>query len=440
MKESYGLDSNFEKLVLWRCSMDPRFWGRVGHVLDAERMSDPLAPVILHTCAVICKEIGRSPDSTLLVIQRLCRRVAEGKTTPSEVAQVTDLYDYVEDELHGRDVQAEAIINELAPVVRRHVQSDAVLAAHDEFARRGDFTRVRDMIDKAARIGETDRIGSTQLGAGAFERIAAMRHLVSLPTGILEMDIALDKGLARGQLGVAVAASGTGKSVFLAHQAAEAVRRQMFVGFCTLELPEHVQLARITANLTGVEVNMILEHEPSRQEAMERYAIMAPNIGICDVGEFAPHATSVHDIQSWVTEKEQDRGKKMDLLVVDYGDKLYEPTIKADNEYTAMRYVYEGLRRDIAIKRDMWVWTASQASRGSSDPKKIIDMDNVADSIHKIRVADLVITLNDRDDAILYFVAKNRTGKKRFPVGPLATDFPRGRITPLVREWSQLWG
>jgi hypothetical protein len=45
----------------------------------------------------------------------------------------------------------------------------------------------------------------------------------------------------------------------------------------------------------------------------------------------------------------------------------------------------------------MWCFTASQAGRPSKDQKKKVDLEHVADSMHKVRVADLVIkgvTLN----------------------------------------------
>jgi len=57
--------------------------------------------------------------------------------------------------------------------------------------------------------------------------------------------------------------------------------------------------------------------------------------------------------------------------------------------------------------------------------------------MHKIRVADLVITLNLRDDGgedpqIILYVAKHRTGKSRVEIGPLPTEYERGRLVPIA--------
>lgn len=439
-EKSYELDPDFEKLVLWRCAMDPKFWGRAGQYLDPERMANPAAAAILHTVRAIAKEVGTSPDSTIFVIQRLKRRVTEGKLTHADVQLVSDVFDSAEDELGGPATSAEILVNELAPIVRRHIQSDAVVAAMDEFSKRGDFSKVRSVLERAAKVGTQDLIGGVQLGAGAFAEIEKIQSVQGLPSGVMELDLALERGLARGELGMYLASSGGGKSQSLAHQAAEGVRRQLFVGFITLELPQHVQLARIFANLTGVEVSQIIENKSSRDEAQRRYKIMEPHIGICDIGEFSPKTTTVRDVLNWITEREDARGRKMDLLVVDYADLLGDPSASKDgNQYQEMGAVYVGLRRDVAIARNMYVWTASQASRGSQDTKKLIDMDNVADSMHKIRASDRVISLNPREDQLLYFVVKNRTGKARLQIGPLVTDFARSRMTPAAAEFDRSW-
>ena len=56
--------------------------------------------------------------------------------------------------------------------------------------------------------------------------------------------------------------------------------------------------------------------------------------------------------------------------------------------------------------------------------------------MHKVPVSDLVQTLNVRDDGeqIMFYVAKNRTGKSRQQIGPLPHEFECGRIAPVLRD------
>ena len=258
-----------------------------------------------------------------------------------------------------------------------------------------------------------------------------------MSTSILELDLALRGGPVRGQLSVVLGDSGAGKSQFLSSVAAEGLRNRMDGLYATLELPKEYIFARIAANLTGVPTTLITESAKEREEAKRRLAIMTPNIGALRIGEFSPHTTTVRQVLEWVDSCQQQAGRKFDFVCIDYGDKLAPPPIaKLDsNDYLAMRYVFEGMRRDGAVELDQWWWTASQASR-VKDPKKLLDLRNTADSMHKVRVADLVITLNPREEQILYFVAKFRTGAGKMQVGPIPHDWDRGRMSPLATEWA----
>lgn len=434
--EPYNLAPEFERAVLALCCQNPRFWSRVGHVLDLDAMGHPLAKHILVACAQISAEVGHGPSASIIVLQRLQRLVDDGKLRREDIAAVVHLLDQAED---AGLPELEQAVNELVPVVRRRMHSQALIASHAEYAKQGDFESVAQMLERARAVGASDQVAGVRLGAEAVAEIAKMSTLDRLPTGILELDLQLNDGLARGQLGVAMGDAGSGKSQFLTSQGAEGLRRQLFAGIATLELPQPVQLARVIANLTGVAVNDILEVSGHRDEAGRRLREMTPHIGRCSVAEFPPHATTVRDILQWVVQEEDEAGAPMDLLVVDYADKLHEPRVKDGNSYVEMRYVYESLRRDIAVAKNMWVWTASQAGRPDKGSAKRIDLQHVADSMHKVRVADLVLTLNVRDDGVQieFYVAKNRTGKSRFAVGPVPTDFERGRIVPITREWTK---
>lgn len=430
--EGYGLEPKFEVVVLHYCCSRPSFWKRVGGELDPKRMGHVLAPFILAACRLITKETGRPPSSPLLVVQRAARWNAEGKLKREVVQAISDLFDTAEDS--GMPPEDE-IVAELVPVVRRRIHSEAVLKAHDEFAKRGDFSDVVSTIRKASMLGEVIAVDDVSL---SHEMLSVLDDdgIPRLRTPVVELNVSLDGGLKRGGLGVIIAESGGGKSMYLISQAAESSRRGLHTCFTTLELPYQEQYARLVSNLTGVPINDLNTSE-AKAKAARILEETASQRGPVHVAEFTPHATTVRDLVDWVDQKEQTVGQKVDVLIVDYGDKLWDPRVKDGNEYVAMRYVYEGLRRDVAVERDMWVWTASQPGRRKrKESKNLIDLGDVADSMHKIRVADLVITINfeDLDDygEALYFVAKHRTGKSRYGIGPLPTDFSCARICAFI--------
>jgi len=347
---------------------------------------------------------------------------------------VNDLLDRVKD---LPPPKVDQVVEELVPVLRRQLYSTAIQMAADDYAKHGDFSMSTALFEKARRLGEQDLVAGGKLGPAGFEDIERMQAADRLPTGVIELDIHLG-GLPLGELGLWIGDSGGGKSIALAHQTAEAVRWGHFAGFITLELPRPVQLARLFSNITGVPVNQILANVQDRAEAKRRMGLCESALGICEVVEMSPQVTTVRNIVEWIEQKEQEHGIKMQTLIVDYADKLGDPRVRDGNGYIEMRNVYEGLRRDIAVARQMWVWTGSQATRPTKDSQKKLDLHHVADSMHKVRVSDVALTLNPRDDGQMeFFVAKNRMGKSRFNVGPVVTDFERARLVPLARELMQ---
>jgi hypothetical protein len=130
----------------------------------------------------------------------------------------------------------------------------------------------------------------------------------------------------------------------------------------------------------------------------------------------------------------QDEVKRQ---VRDYADKLTaKKQEKGAGDYKIGQVVYEGLRL-FAVDKKHFSWTASQSRGRGGDggkKKKRLDLEDTADSIHKIRVADLVVTLNKDDETqeMNVFVAKHRTGRSRVSVGPLPLNFELGRVAPVM--------
>lgn len=429
----YGLDRAFERTVAVLCACKPRFWGRIGQELDPECLGDAVAKLTILATRAHATELGRGPSSSLLVVQRLRRWMTEGKYTLEQVQAVADMIDEAED--HGLPVE-EDVVQEIKPVLQRHIRSRAVHTAIDSFGNSSDLAEVVKLEHRAARIGQVDTSSGTMLGVGSFEEMRSLRYLERLTTGIPELDTAVSGGLQRSGLGVVLGASGDGKSMYLSHQAAIGLAEGLFVAYATLELPKPIILARIKANLTNITIDELLEDRKEQLAIARITEILSTTGGQMAVQEFTPQATTVDDLKAWIETLELETGRKLDMLVVDYGDKMVSSHKKADdrNSYTNARDVFEGLRI-YAVDHKMFCWTASQANR-QKDRKKILGLDDTADSMHKVRVADLVVTLNLRSEAseIIFYVAKNRTGKSHEQAGPLPVDFATGRIAPIAHE------
>jgi hypothetical protein len=419
----YNLDPAFERAAVTLCCRSSRFWGRIGHHLEPDALSLEPAKHALKAVRAVARDLGRGPDSVLLVLQRLRRWVDEGKHTIAHVTAVAELFEEAEEDGLPREDDAVA---ELAPILKRRMRAEAARSVMEEFAKEGTFQRTRKLIDEANNLGDVDTTVGVQLGAGSYDEIARVRDLEKLPLGIDDLDTELSC------LGIVLGGPGAGKSMTLSHIGGSCIKQGLFAAYATLEVPVPDVLARVKAYLTGEPISAILDNPESVRRRLE-----AMKLGPFFVNEFTPLSTTMDDLERWVTELEEHVGRKLDVLLTDYGDKLGAPKSagkEAEHGYSSGRIVFERMRI-FAHERKMWHWTGSQATRGK-DKRKKLGLDDVADSMHKVRVADLVISANAEEDGetITWFVAKNRHGKGQFAVGPLPHDFACGRVAPVV-EW-----
>lgn len=363
------------------------------------------------------------------MLQRVRSWVADGKVTHAELEAVGELLASAE------ELPEDELVAGLAPVIQQDLRDQAVQAGIEAFSRKQDLDKVLQLEERARKFGTLDSQGGLGLGfgPGALRAIQNLKRVATLPYGIWELDNLEDSGLPRGGLGIFMAATGGGKSFALCHLAANTYWCfEGVVAYASLELPVEMVHARVVSNLLNVPVNELVRDPMRYEDRVE--AVRTTAAGEVYVKKFTPLVTRVPDITRWVEELEQGLGRKVGLLVVDYGDKVGAPKKNGEdqNGYGTGLVVYEGLR-NYAEQRDLFCWTASQANR-KKDRRKRIDVDDVADSMHKVRVADMVISINpngeDESKEVKFFLAKSRYGDGRRESNPVLTDYAHGRLGP----------
>jgi replicative DNA helicase len=434
--DPYDFDPRWERALTFVACSRPLFWGRVAHAVDPDQLGDASAKLAFEAAALLFREVGRGPEKPLQVIERARVMYVDGKTTHEAVVALSDYFDAAED--YGL-LSEEALSNELVPRLKKRLRKAAVHVAAEDVRHDRDLSKTTALIEKADRLGEVDESRGLQLNAASVRRaVEALQNLEYLPLGVTELDLKLDGGLRRGCLGIVLGASGAGKSMMLGHIAAEALRSGLFVAYATLELEELDVTARVAANLTGIPTRAIIRSYDMIENQFQA-ALAATKYGTWEAHHFAPLITTFPDIVAWVEDLERREGRCIDLLVTDYGDKLGAPKQASKGEkessYGTGRAVFEAMRYYAVNHKGgrIWHWTACQATRGKDSKKKHLRQDDVADSMHKVRVADVVVSI-DRDEetkSLEFGVLKNRHGEDGERAGPLPTDFALGRIAPI---------
>jgi hypothetical protein len=431
MSETYGLSRDYEYLVALMCCTKPRFFGRVGHAVDPNMLKDPGAQILVKASQAIGKDLGHGPSDARTVFQRIARWMDDGQVTED---QRNLAYDVVMEGPQSYPPEEEVIV-EIAAVLKRKMEAQVVRTAMDEYAHKGDFKSVVKMLTKANNLGKTDTSVGEKLGVGSFAEIDRLRNVDRLPVGIAEIDARLDGGMPRGSEGLIVAGTGGGKSMFMTHVLASALRLGLFAVLATLELPKGVQLARLKANLTGVPISKItMGTAADREMAVSRLEKMYPVLGQCIVQYFPARTTTIIDIMEWVKRCEEVENQKVDLVVIDYIDKLKSHDSNDKNSYSEGGTIAETFHNWLE-ETGKWGFTASQPQRRAGKEKnRRIEADELADSQQKARVADFVLTATRNEDQMTYFAAKYRHGESEWTVGPLPHDWCNGRQVHMADE------
>lgn len=426
--ELYGLDPDFERDMVVSLCRKPKLYNRIGNYIEPSALTDDVALRLMQTAQVIANETGSGPSSDVIVIQRLNRMREEGSVSQEEINACLDFFDEFDD--NEEQPNLEQIANEIIPILKRRKQREALDNALDGFGKRKDISYAVETLQRVDRLGATEETKGLDISsAGAFDLISQLQSVVRLGFDVPEIETLMEGGLWRSGLGVVVAGPGGGKSIFLSHIAACAIRNpDLLTVFITLELPKPLILARLFANLFDIPTNNILTD--SLDKAKAKAATM--KMGTCVIEEFTPKVTTLEDVRDFVEKIEADLKRPVDLLVVDYADKLGARKTD-DSSYREMSKVYEGLRH-FAVEKNMWVWTASQPQRAKEKGRKKLTIDSLADSQEKVRVADMVLAINKKEDGtqLEFCMLKNRIGIADTTAGPLPHEFDMGRIAPII--------
>lgn len=437
---TYGFADEMECMIAAACSgIYPKFWAAVGHEIEPEGLRDATCQLIMRACRTIGKESGRAPAAPSIVMQRVTTWKNAGKLTDAQCSEVREFLDAM---LTWELPDADAMIAEVSPIIRHTIEKAALKVGIDAHRKHGDLnTAVTKLLARAARVGKTNVRTNTRLGRAVFGQIVHLSDTQRLPTGIPELDCELEDGIIRGTYTVFLGATNAGKSMMLGHIAAEAVSMGMPVAYATLEMSAAHIYARMIANLVELPTTDIMRYQEVLDEAHRRIGILEDQglLGYACVEYFTPAVATLDEILDWHAGQEAEAGHDIPILLIDSANDV---TLNEKIPENKIQEKISGRLRDHAQMRKLWIASSAQADAAGMDSKKtqIVDLHNAAFSKGIPRAADLVVTLNPREEGIVYYGGKNRLGRKGWQVGPLPTEHEMGRMIGTVRPgFPQAW-
>jgi len=306
--------------------------------------------------------------------------------------------------IHVKDTDLPFVKEQFLEFCRNQKMKNAILASVD-YIKLGDYDSIKNVVDEAMKAGMERNLGHDYF----FDIDKRMSEMARdcVKTNWDVVDVLLDGGLGKGELGFIVAPAGSGKSWLLARLGAEAMRQGKNVMHFTMELNENYVGLRYDSCFTGIDFQDIRNHVDTVKKKIETIS------GKLFIKYFPIKTIASHTLKMHLERVQMLTGIKIDLIVVDYADLLRPMNAdKNANSYSEAGSVYEELRA-VAGELQVPVWSASQAHRGAHE-EDVIQAQNVADSYRKIMTGDVVLSLSRKMEDKAASTARMHVIKNRF--------------------------
>ena len=212
-----------------------------------------------------------------------------------------------------------------------------------------------------------------------------------LPTGFEHFDHILRGGIPNKTLGIAMAGTGVGKSLFMCSLAANVLEQGSNVLYITMEMQEEKIAQRIDQNLLNI------GHQEIEDISLTVFKKKFDNLRNKTKGELiikeypTGNASSVH-FKALLKELELKKDFKPDLLCIDYLNICNSARVGKDfNTYERVKYIAEELR-GLAVEFNVPIVSATQTNRSGLNTTAV-DLTNTSESIALPQTADYMFSM-----------------------------------------------
>lgn len=223
-------------------------------------------------------------------------------------------------------------------------------------------------------------------------------------TGIAGLDSLLDGGLGKEELGILMGPANSGKSSIVAWLIKYALSKSLRVMYLTLDQSEALTRMRVLACMTGFTASQMAADKKIARRVTDLSTALSKKGGFLKVRSECNQGMSVAELGSYV------RRLDLNMLCIDPGDNLRRPRNLGEPRLENTE-IWQGIK-DLTVEAGLPIWATTQSNRASYETGRV-KMNNAAENIAKMQIADVVVTINALSaNQISLLLAKNRFGPK----------------------------
>lgn len=416
----FEFDDAFQKRIAALAVRNPKFARRTEGLILPDYFENE-AQGFLVDCANRYFEKYRSlPESTSVFVHFLKTRFQVARTRPDFKQEIVEEYRAL---LKERMNDADYIADQVGEFARHQAVQNAMLESLD-LMEKGDMNRIETLMKKAFDVSAANDFVEVDYWNDIERRTQYRQDVIDgkiekrgIPTGLKKLDKLLyHNGWGRKELSVLMGGAKKGKSTGLGHFAILTSLGGFNTLYVTLEVAGDIISERMDANISKIPMQ---ELNARMDEVFEKVDVRrAAKKGELRIVEQPSGSLSPAGLRR-IIERYKADGIQFDCIVVDYAD-IMRPDVLTSDPIENSKQVWLGLRA-IGFEEDAAMLTATQTNRAGfkSDTAKAED---AAEDFNKIRIADIVISINRTDEerargeARLYFAASRNQGGE-FTVG-----------------------
>jgi replicative DNA helicase len=415
----FDFDAAFQSKIAALVVRDTQFVQRVDGLIKPEYFENGIEAQWVSVALRYYQRYKRVPADATIYARLIKEDVAAKIIDPTMALLMGKHYttNVVGADLSDRDF----VVDQVATFARHQAVSAAILTSVTDLDRR-DFDKIAKQLRKALDTGSNSDADVYDFGEGIalrtgerLDRAAGKLPPTGITTGYAMIDDVLyHKGWGKRELSVIMGGAKAGKTTALLDFGIQAVNAGHKVLYITLEVAAKILAERADANISDTPVMELQDQVHTvKSKVADWVSRTSAAGGKLILKEFPSGSATVSDIRRLI-ERFKARSIQFDLIIVDYAD-IMSPERYTDNQQENSKSIYVGLR-GLAMQEDLAMLTATQTNRDGFKAA-VAKAEHVAEDFNKVRIADIIISINKTDEernvgqARLYFAAsRNQAG------------------------------
>lgn len=414
----FDFDEAFQTKIAAHFMRDESFARRTIDLIQPELFESLSTRLLIKLSIDYFKQYNTVPPGTSVWSQLLKDAIANNLIRSDVKGDVFAQFKLIHKENLAGQRHVEDQISEFA--LHQAIQ-DSMIECVDLLQQRR-FDDIKQRLETAFRVGvDVDTDDIVEYWSNIDQRTNVRKDMASglikpqgITTGIKQLDNLLyHKGWGRKELSVFLGAAKRGKSTALIHFSILASLAGFNVFYITAEVAGTIVADRMDANVTGLTMDEIKTRMNDVRSKVESRG-KAGKVGRVDILEVPTGSFKPMQLRR-ILDKQMAKGIQYDMVVPDYAD-IMAPDEKSSDAIENSKSVWIGLRA-IAQEYNIAMLTATQANRDGAKAETTKDTD-VAEDFNKVRIADLMISINrteqerKRNQARLFLAAsRNQAGE-----------------------------